>query len=65
MKKKGVLNFDGSELKTDYKAALILPDGKDGSPTYLVFDNYERILRWNRSLRFGITVCTLAEMIKA
>jgi len=31
----------------------------------LVFDNYEKILKWNRSLRFGITVCTLAEMIKA
>ena len=63
-KKKGVINYDGSELKTNLKAALVLPDGKIDTPTYLVFENYERILKWNRSLRFGISVCTLAEMIK-
>ena len=63
-KRKGVVNFDGSELKTNLKAALILPDGKPETPTYLVFDNYEKILKWNRSLRFGISVCTLAGMIK-
>ena len=64
-KSKGIVNIDGSELKTNLKAALILPDGKTETPTFLVFDNYEKILQWNRSLRFGITVCTLAEMIKA
>ena len=63
-KSKGVVNFDGSGLKTNLKAALILPDGKPETPTYLVFDNYEKILKWNRSLRFGISVCTLAGMIK-
>ena len=60
----GVVNIDGSQLKTNLKAALILPDGKPNTPTFLVFSNYEKILRWNRSLRFGISVCTLAEMIK-
>ena len=64
-KSKGIVNIDGSELKTNLKAALILPDGKTETPTFLVFDNYEKILKWNRSLRFGITVCTLAGMIKA
>ena len=63
-RKKGVVNLDGSDLKTDLKAALILPDGKNDTPTYLVFGNYEKILKWNRSLRFGISVCTLANMIK-
>ena len=63
-RKKGVVNFDGTELKTNLKAALILPDGKPDTPTYLVFENYEKILKWNRSLRFGISVCTLANMIK-
>jgi membrane-bound lytic murein transglycosylase B len=63
-KKKGVVNFDGSELETNLKAALILPDGKENSPAFLVFENYEKILKWNRSLRFGISVCTLARMIK-
>ncbi len=62
--KKGVINFDGTELKTNLKAALILPDGKPDTPAFLVFKNYEKILKWNRSLRFGVSVCTLANMIK-
>ena len=63
--KKGIVNLDGSKLKSNFKAALILPDGKFDTPTFLVFENYEKILKWNRSLRFGISVCTLANMIKA
>jgi membrane-bound lytic murein transglycosylase B len=63
-KKKGVVNFDGTDLKTNFKAALILPDGESNTPAFLVFENYEKILKWNRSLRFGISVCTLANMIK-
>ena len=51
------------KLPKKYKAALILPDGKKGTPLYLVFQNYEKILKWNRSLRFGISVCTLAKKI--
>ena len=64
-KKKGVVSFDGLEFKTNLKAALVRPDNKPNTPVYLVFENYERILKWNRSLRFGISVCTLAEKIKA
>ena len=63
-KKKGVINFEGEDMKSNHKAALILPDGKEGSPAYLVFSNYEKILKWNRSLRFAISVCTLANKIK-
>ena len=63
-KKKGVVKFDGTDLQTNLKAALILPDGKPDTPAFLVFKNYETILKWNRSLRFGISVCTLANMIK-
>ena len=61
---KGVTKFDGSNLNTNLSAALIMPDGKKNTPTYLVFSNYEKILKWNRSLRFGISVCTLANLIK-
>tara|TARA_B100001123_G_C15330552_1_gene1031083 strand:+ start:2775 stop:3770 length:996 start_codon:yes stop_codon:yes gene_type:complete len=63
-KKKGVIILDKEIHKTNLKAALIIPDGKIDTPTFLVFGNYEKILKWNRSLRFGISVCTLAEMIK-
>jgi len=63
-KKMGVVNIDGSDLQTNYRSALILPDGEPNTPTYLIFSNYEKILKWNKSLRFGISVCTLAKMIK-
>ena len=63
-KQKGLESFDGTDLNNNLRAALILPDGEPGSPAYLVFENYEKILKWNRSLRFGISVCTLANMIK-
>ena len=63
-KQKGVINLDQANIEDNLKAALILPDGKPDTPTFLVFENYEKILKWNRSLRFGISVCTLASMIK-
>jgi len=63
-KKKGIVSFDGKEIKSNLKAALILPDGNENSPAYLIFQNYEKILKWNRSLRFAISVCTLSNMIK-
>jgi len=65
-KKKGIVDIQ--QINDKYKAALIIPDlavseGSMNSPAFLVFENYEKILKWNRSLRFGVTVCTLANMI--
>ena len=37
----------------------IIKDANNLSPAYIVFDNYELILKWNRSLRFALAVCTL------
>jgi membrane-bound lytic murein transglycosylase B len=37
----------------------IIPDAESSNPAYIVFDNYEIILKWNRSLRFSLAVCTL------
>ena len=42
----------------------IIPDAETLNPAYIVFDNYEIILKWNRSLRFALAVCTLKEKIK-
>jgi len=39
----------------------IIPDAQNLDPAYIVFENYEKILQWNRSLRFGLAVCTLKE----
>ena len=37
----------------------IIPNAETLNPAYIVFDNYEIILKWNRSLRFALAVCTL------
>ena len=42
----------------------IVPDAKNFSPAYVVFNNYEIILKWNRSLRFSLAVCTLKDKFK-
>ena len=61
---------DLDSIDDNLKVAIITPD-KDIvensqilKPAYIVFDNYEIILRWNRSLRFGLAVCTLKDKIK-
>tara|TARA_B100001287_G_C22664894_1_gene522364 strand:+ start:656 stop:1663 length:1008 start_codon:yes stop_codon:yes gene_type:complete len=64
---------DSENLKLideNLKVAIITPDkdivpgSETLSPAYIVFDNYEIILKWNRSLRFGLAVCTLKERIE-
>ena len=42
----------------------IIPEADTLSPAYIVFDNYEIILKWNRSLRFALAVCTLKNKLK-
>ncbi len=42
----------------------IIPDAETLNPAYIVFDNYEIILQWNRSLRFALAVCTLKDKFK-
>ena len=34
------------------------------SPAYLIYNNYEIILNWNRSLRFALAVCSLKDNFK-
>ena len=57
-------------LKSNHNVAIITPDkdiipGADTlNPAYIVFDNYEIILQWNRSLRFALAVCTLKDKFK-
>ena len=54
-----------SNLNFNYKVAIVTPDkdivknAEKLTPAYIVYDNYEVILKWNRSLRFSLAVCTL------
>ena len=52
---------NNKKAKGNFK--LIRPDGKDG-PIFLVTTNYEKLLNWNRSLRFAITVGLFADLLK-
>jgi len=68
--KKYIKNSELNNLDEDFLVAIITPDkdivsvSSDLEPAYLVFNNYELILKWNRSLRFGLAVCTLKNKIK-
>tara|TARA_B100000900_G_scaffold339095_1_gene301438 strand:+ start:485 stop:1486 length:1002 start_codon:yes stop_codon:yes gene_type:complete len=42
----------------------IIPEAENLSPAFIVFENYEIILKWNRSLRFSLAVCTLKDKFK-
>jgi len=39
----------------------IIPEAETLAPAYIIFENYEKILNWNRSLRFALAVCTLKQ----
>ena len=65
--KRYIKNFNNLNIKDNLIAAIIIPDkdiipgAETLSPAYIVFENYEKILNWNRSLRFSLAVCTLKE----
>ncbi len=59
----GVRAADGRELPArDLNASVIQPGGAQG-PSYLVYQNYKTIMRWNRSLYFATAVGQLADRI--
>ena len=46
-------------------ACIALAEGIAGTEEeFAVFDNYDLILKWNRSLRFALAVCTLRDKFK-
>ena len=61
----GVRQLDNTELPSvadDFTARLIQPDGPLGQ-AFLVYDNFDVILRWNRSNYFATAVGLLADRI--
>ena len=68
--KRYINNADSLNIENNLNAAIIIPDkdiipgAETLSPAYIVFDNYEKILNWNRSLRFALAVCTLKKGFK-
>ena len=65
-----ISNNEFLDQYSNLDAAIITPDvdivenSEKFSPAYIVFNNYELILKWNRSLRFALAVCTLKDQFK-
>ncbi len=53
--------FDNLKVSIITPDKDIIPDAENLSPAYIVFENYEVILKWNRSLRFSLAICTLKD----
>jgi membrane-bound lytic murein transglycosylase B len=68
--KKYIKNPNQIKSNKNMISAIIIPDkdiipgAETLSPAFIIFDNYEKILNWNRSLRFALAVCTLKDSIK-
>tara|TARA_B100000579_G_scaffold335722_1_gene286454 strand:+ start:18 stop:1016 length:999 start_codon:yes stop_codon:yes gene_type:complete len=65
--KNYIVNYENIKVNENLIAGIITPDreivenSKLLEPAYITFDNYELILKWNRSLRFALAVCTLKD----
>ena len=63
--RKYIISYKDININDDLIGAIITPDkdiipnSENLEPAYIVFENYEKILQWNRSLRFALAVCTL------
>ena len=68
--KKYIKNNESLTINNDLISAIVTPDkniipgSKKLKPAYIVFNNYELILKWNRSLRFALAVCSLKNRFK-
>lgn len=61
---RGIRRTNGNDLpNVDIHAALIAHDDGEG-PSYLVYNNFDVLMRWNRSTYFATSVGLLADQIR-
>ncbi len=59
----GIRDAYGNPIpRLDLPASLLVPGGHDG-PAYLVYENFDVIMRWNRSEYYAIAVGRLADRL--
>lgn len=59
----GVRRSDGGPLpESEVQAAILVPAGAAG-PAFMVYDNFDVIMRWNRSESYALSVGYLADRI--
>ncbi len=60
----GIRRIDGRDLpKRNLDASLIIPN-KTTDEAYLAYDNYKKLLNWNRSHYFALTVGLLSDALR-
>jgi membrane-bound lytic murein transglycosylase B len=60
---RGVRTLDGNALPAVAgRAAIVLPQGWQG-PAFMVFDNFDVVMEWNRSQNYALSVAQLAHQI--
>ena len=60
----GILKKNRGKLPLrDIQAYLVYPEGEEGRK-FLVYENFKVIMKWNRSLFFGLSVGILSDMIE-
>jgi membrane-bound lytic murein transglycosylase B len=57
------VSLDALGLKVKGPAAILLPQGYRG-PAFMVFDNFDVIMDWNRSVNYALSVAQLAEQLR-
>ncbi len=57
------VSLDVLGLKVKGPAAILLPQGYRG-PAFMVFDNFDVIMDWNRSVNYALSVAQLAEQLR-
>ena len=68
--RKYIIDGNNYDIDNNLITAIITPDkdiildSNNLKPAYIIFENYELILKWNRSLRFALAVCTLKDKFK-
>ena len=59
----GVVPNHGRPLPLpDARAAIILPQGMRG-PAFMVFDNFDVVMQWNRSVQYALSVALLSDQL--
>jgi len=57
------INLDSAALNVDASASILLPQGWRG-PAFMVFDNFDVVMDWNRSVNYALSVVQLAKRLK-
>lgn len=60
----GIIQADGSPLPIIANAAILLPQGWQG-PAFIVGNNFDVVMKWNRSINYALSVSHLANQLLA